>query len=338
MASIVEEIRNLIPPGAQYSGTGWHNFNCPACGDKRRRGGILFTDDGGFKYSCFNGGCDYNIRPTGWSPEMDGFGGRVRQLYQMLGGDIRRIPIELLMRRRGKVFNKDGSVTEEKPLDVVYKFEECDLPQGSQLLSDAVKDEIPEAFEVLEYLKKRAVPPKKIREFEFVWSPEYPYHLIIPYVHNDAIVGYVGRSIRKSGSGKDRFIQRSPSDYIFNQHLLRTYRARYLFVVEAPLDAITLECLAVRNDRMTTRQENLLITSGKDIVLIPDLKRGEWSGFYETAMKHKWYLSIPGWGPGVGDVQQSVSHSGLLYTIMRIMQGTTRNYRKAKVLLNSRST
>ena len=166
-----------------------------------------------------------------------------------------------------------------------------------------------------------------------MWSPEHPHHLIIPYIHNDAIVGYVGRSIRKSGSGKDRFIQKSPPDYVFNQHMLRSYTARYLFVVEAPLDAISLECLAVRNDRMTARQENLMITSGKDIVLIPDLKKGEWGGFFEAAKKYNWYLSVPDWGPGIGDVQQSVSTSGLLYTITRVMQGTTRNYRRAELLL-----
>lgn len=76
-----------------------------------------------------------------------------------------------------------------------------------------------------------------------------------------------------------------------------------------------------------------MVTSGKDIVLIPDLKKGEWDGFFETAKKHNWYLSVPDWGPGVGDVQQSVSTSGLLYTITRVMQGTTRNYRRAELLL-----
>jgi len=337
MASIIEEVRELVPPGSVHSGTDWYNFNCPACGDRRNRGGLKFTDDGGFRYYCFNGGCEYNTQPTGWSSDMDGFVGRVRRLYEMLGGDVRRIPIELLMRGRKYTYDKQGNVKEQKKLEVAYQFPECALPEDSQLLVDAAKQDA-RAFEVLVYLKKRKVPPSKIREFEFVWSPRYPYHLIIPYVHHDAIVGYVGRSIRKAGSGRDRFIQQAPSDYIFNQHLLRTYTSRYVLVLEAPLDAVTLECLAVRSDRFTAKQENLLAVSGKDVVLIPDLKKGEWRGFFEAARKNNWYVSIPDWGRGISDVQESVFKSGLLYTITCVMRSTTRNYTKAEVMLSARAT
>lgn len=80
-----------------------------------------------------------------------------------------------------------------------------------------------------------------------------------------------------------------------------------------------------------------MITSGKDIVLIPDLKKDEWVGFYETAKKNNWYLSVPDWGEGIGDVQASITRNGLLHTITRIMQGTTRNYRKAEGLLRRRA-
>lgn len=337
MVSIVDEMRDLVPPGAQHSGTGWYNFNCPSCGDKRKRGGLLFTDEGGFKYYCFNGGCEFNIKPTGWSPEMDGFGGRPRRLFEDLGGDIRRIPVRQLMRRGGYTFDQKGNIKEDKPLEVSWRFPEGSLPEGSMMLLEAAREHT-EALDVLAYLKQRKVPPNKIRGFDFVWTPKHPYHLIIPYIHHDTIVGYVGRSIRKSGSGSDRFIQNSPSDYIFNQHLLRTYTSKYLFVVEAPLDAISLECLAIRNDRLTKKQANLLQVSGKDVVLIPDLKEGEWKGFFEEAKDHNWYLSIPDWGEGIGDVQESITKSGLLYTITCVMRGTTRNYTRAEVLLKTRAS
>jgi hypothetical protein len=61
--SIIDEIRSIVPRG-YVSGQGWHNFNCPSCGDKRRRGGVLFTDDG-FIYRCFDGGCTYNLKSLG---------------------------------------------------------------------------------------------------------------------------------------------------------------------------------------------------------------------------------------------------------------------------------
>ena len=338
---ILDEIRSVIPANRRTSGSGeWINFCCPACGDKRYRGGISFTATGGFRYYCFNGGCEYNIRPTGWEPG-NGFGGRPRRLFEDLGGNTRNIPLAELMRWSATKFGENGTAEKGEELEVVHTFPEMELPEGSQPLMDVYQQDRA-ANQVMQFAVSRM--GSLVTERQLYWSSKHPFHLIIPYFHyRDKIVGYLGRSISHN-SGRRRFIQRAPSDYMYNQHLLATYSARYLFVVESPMDAMLLGCLAARNDRLTEKQVNLLKVSGKDIVMVPDQKRGEWEGFIEHATDNNWYIAVPDWGgrhnPGplrATDIGGSVQTKGLLFTIKCLMQSTTRNYTRARVELGHRS-
>ena len=85
------------------------------------------------------------------------------------------------------------------------------------------------------------------------------------------------------------------------------------------MDASLLGCVAVRNARLSPKQINLLRVSGKDIVMIPDMKKGEWGEFVSTAQEHNWYVSVPDWGGKANpdplrttDIGQSVQKNGLL--------------------------
>ena len=188
-----------------------------------------------------------------------------------MGGDVRDISLKELMKWKTRLFSNSGEVVEEgEELEVSWKFPEARLPKDTIMLTQAF-DEHSGAYKVFSYLSKRI--RGYARELPFLWSPEHPYYLIIPYQHYGKTVGYLGRHIYKQTG--DRFIQHSPSDYMFNQHLISTHAAKYMFVVESPLDAWLLNCLGSRNAALTTKQTNLLKVSGKDIVLIPDLKSGE---------------------------------------------------------------
>lgn len=329
---ILTEFKSVIPANRRPSGTGWLNFCCPACGDRRYRGGVYFTPSGGFRYSCFNGGCEFNTQPTGWEPG-NGFGGRPRRLFELMGGDIRRIPLKELMRWNAKQYSTTGEIEgDDGELDVVYTFPEVKLPSDTQPLFDVYQTDY-RANKVAKYVAERIGPIGK--NLPLFWSPEHPYHLIIPYKHyRNKVVGYLGRHIYRKSGGK-RFIQRAPNDYIFNQHIVSTHTARYLFVVESPLEALMLRCLGVRNDRLTERQVNLLKVSGKDIVLIPDQKKGEWEAFYQTAVDNDWYIAVPEWKGHVSDITDSVKVYGLLYTLESIMNATTKNYTLAKQQLKA---
>ncbi len=330
MTDILDEFRLAIPANRRVSPGGWTNICCPACGDRRFRGGVSYTPTGGWRYYCFNGGCEFNSQPTGWEPG-NGFGGRSRKLFELMGGDIRRIPLAERMRWSTTKFSKDGSIIEGgKDLEVVHTFPEVDLPEGCELLRDIYLDSTT-ASKVMVYAHGR-MGTDFVRNFPLYWTEKYPYYVIMPYFHyKEKIVGYLGRHIYRT-SGPKRFIQRAPTDYLFNQHLLNTYSARYLFVVESPMDAALLGCVASRNDRLTDKQMNLLKVSGKDIVLVPDCKKGESDEFVRQAKENDWFVSIPEWtgksNPDIlktTDIGRSVIKDGLLFTIELMMKGTTKN-------------
>ena len=340
MTDILEEVRLIIPARRRNSPSGWINVCCPACGDRRYRGGFNFTPSGGFRYFCFNGGCEYDTRPTGWEPG-NGFGGRPRRLFELFGGDVKRIPLKELMKWNATKYSTSGDAeNEEEELDVVWQFPEVSLPPGSEPLMDVYKQSL-SANKVMQYAVSRV--GEFVKNLPFYWSPEHPYHLLIPYLHyKNKIVGYLGRHIYRD-YGK-RFIQHAPNDYLFNQHLISSYNARYLFVVESPLDALLLGCVASRGDRLTDRQANLLRTSGKEIVLIPDRKQGEWEGYLELAEKQNWFVSIPRWtgetnpeSEKLSDISHSFRQNGLLFTIETVMQHTTRNFTRAVIEMNQRN-
>lgn len=286
----------------------------------------MFTPSGGFRYRCFNGGCEFE-RPTGWE-QGNGFGGRPRKIFELLGGDINQIPMKELLTWQQNVYDHKGKVTARtEELEVVYKFPSMELPEGTTFLLEAAKTE-PAANKVLKYLVKR--DPANIRDFPYMWAPgKFSYYFIIPFLHyHNQIVGYVGRHIHLR-TGERRFIGRAPSDYMFNQHIISTNKARYLFVVESPLDAIALNCVAARGSRLTQKQINLLRVSGKDIVLIPDIRKGEWQDFFEIALANKWLISCPDFGGGETDIMRSVSKNGLLLTAEMAIRGIIEDYDKA---------
>jgi hypothetical protein len=99
------------------------------------------------------------------------------------------------------------------------------------------------------------------------------------------------------------------------------------------MDAALLGCVASRNDRLTEKQINLLKVSGKDIVLVPDYKAGEFSEYLRQAKDNNWFVSVPKWtgkdNPDIlrtADIGSSIVKDGLLFTIQLMMQATTRNY------------
>jgi len=82
--TVTQKFIDLLPRG-RPSPTGYHNFNCPACSDRKQKGGFLTLANGGFLYKCFRASCEFN-KATGWQPGRN-VGEREKQLYSLLGGD-----------------------------------------------------------------------------------------------------------------------------------------------------------------------------------------------------------------------------------------------------------
>ncbi len=359
MNEIIEAFRRLIPARHKKNGRGWIAFNCPACGDRRGRGGYLETPSGGFRYRCMNGGCWFE-RSAGWEPD-NGFYGSPRRLFEIMGGDITEIPEHLLQPKsaaRLVMSNKDlaqwwlsdamiGPGYKENKNAVTLDFPVLSLPKKSQFLWEC---NTPDAIDAQNYMLKRGQFFKEsvhIKKYSpLLWSPRYKRHVIIPFINNGEIIGWIARKI---DPGKDLAhikCPRFPSDYMLNQNLRFQYPD--VFVVEGAFDAIALRALCTFGNVISKRQANLLNqlqNRGKRIVLIPDFEVDEWKSYLLMAERHGWSVSTPEW-PGddnyspidhIKDPGDSIKRNGLLYTLEIIMKSITNNYEDAKLILTRRS-
>lgn len=328
--SIPDRFHELATARAHHLARGWINVDCPACGDRRQRLGILRTESGGLRIFCYNGGCSYND-PTGWEPG-DGLYGRVLGMFLKLGGKLGDIPLTERMKRATRVVTdrRGNTIGIEKELETVTRFPKCDLPEGSDILVEVAKRK-PQAQVVLDYLKRRN--EILVDKHPFCWSPKHPDYLIIPYLHYGNIVGYLGRHITKA-SGAGRFIQKAPSDYMFNQDLLFQQEGTYVLVMESPLDAIAIDGVATRGTKPSEKMINLLRISGKEPVMIPDMKSAESQIFLQIAEDNDWPVSMNSWGKNVKDVGDVVRQAGLLFATEQIIKNATTNYTEAKIRMS----
>lgn len=315
-------------PTGRANAKGWYEFNCPSCGDKRRRGGFILTDDGGFRYRCFNGGCDFANSPTGWDPG-EGLGGRPRMLLRLLGGDAKDLPTELLIRRANR-YTRDGRLLERSTELPVFNFPDVALPTNTldlMTLPDEVPPEIAEeiapAYEARKYVLSRC--ESFIDETWFGWSPLYPKMFILPYTHRGHTVGWMGRTFE----GQRQIIRKKHADYLYNQEVLEDDDAA-IILVEGELDAEAIMGVACCGTTLGKKQELLLQTSGRDVVVLPDFS-ADGQNLIAIAERNGWYISTPDWDRYVKDATQAVSKYGRVYTVASVMAARSKNYTLGRI-------
>jgi len=244
-------------------------------------------------------------------------------LYFLLGGSLRAIPL------------KEQIVSNTERIDsveITTKFDSVTLPGGSFPLMTALEKFGQRVVPVVEYLFSRGdfylYPDYESR---FWWSPEMPTKLIIPFFHHDRVVGYMGRDIRVKGADPGRFVQTAASDYLFDQHRIRTLGGKYVFVMESPMSAIPLSGTATRANRLTAKQINFLKVSDKTPILIPDYKGEEWKPYLNLAEQEQWPVSTPNWP--YKDVGEAMQEMGCLKVATILMNSMTLNYKMAELVI-----
>ena len=319
--AILSEFKNAVMSRPHYSARGFHNVNCPACGDRRKRGGFAPTPTGGFRYFCYNAGCTFNEQPTGWEPG-NGLVGRVATLFRLLGCSIKAIPLKERM-----VTN----VERQDSVEVATKFSTRDLPGGSMPIMKALEKFGDRAAPAVEYLFSRGdfylYPDYENR---FWWSVTIPDFVLIPFFHHDRVVGYMGRSIRKGVDGTKRFIQSAEKEYLFDQHRIKNM-SKHVLVMESPMSAIPLGGVASRSNRLSPKQVNLLKVSDKIPVLIPDYKGEEWKPYLNVAEQEGWPIATPNWK--YKDVGAAMQDMGCANALMVLMESMTVNYKMAEIVI-----
>lgn len=331
MNPITTAFMSVLPPGSKRTRS-WINFNCPMCGDSRSRCGFLETPSGGFRIRCFNATCPLNDSATGWEPGS-GLGGRPKQFFTALGGDMKDLPIAELL-RLSDAYRADGS---KRPVaDIATKFEPCELPPGCVPLEDAADHAVDEdQIEGLSVIIDRMMDlgDEIMASHPLYWTPAQPHMMVIPFLHHGQVVGWIGRNYKPGGK---RFSGKSPADYIFRQDTMERGSSRSAIVVEGVMNAIAIRGLATRNSSLTKKQEALLNAGGQKIIMLPDLNQTGLA-FVDAARRNGWEVSIPNWDHGIKDVCDAVRKYGLLYTMQSVVSASTNNYVKAKAVLNTRS-
>lgn len=309
MNLIQATVKAALPPKRKVTPTGWESFNAVCCHhrgekrDTRGRGGVIFTSDG-FNYHCFN--CNFK---AGWTPGHT-LSANTRKLLSWIGvstQDINKLVLEAIKA-------KNDLKPVEKSLNMGLELKE--LPRNSLVFDEWVQQgcQDEDFINVIDYVLSRNLD---LDWYPWMWSSENGYRdrVIIPYYHDGNVVGWTARKIT---NGTPKYLSTSQPSYVFNLDR-QTYDRKFVIVVEGPIDAITVDGVAVLSNELNEGQIARINGLGKEVIVVPDNDK---SGIklLTTALEQGWSVSLPEWEPHIKDVANAVETYGRLYTIFTILK------------------
>lgn len=327
MHSIQQNIIDSLPQKRKQASKGWISFNAPCCthrgetADRRSRGGLLPTPEGGFSYHCFN--CNYK---TGWQPGSH-LGYRVRNLLNWLGMPSDQIQLLVFEAMR----NVDKEVVQQELKKKSKSFKSVELPDSGSVL------ELVEAGAhhldlnlnaVVEFIKARGF---SLNDYNWQWSPSVKYGLnrrvIVPYTWQGKTIGYTARSV--SNDTKLKYFNQVDSDYVFNIDA-QTPERQFVIVTEGPLDAVSVGGVAVLTNEVSESKAEIIESLGKQVIVVPDQDRSG-KRLVEQAIDYGWSVSFPLWESDVKDCAEAHRRYGKLYTLRSILANVESNDLKIKL-------
>jgi len=322
MNEVQAAIQSLLPANRKLTTGGWISFNAVCCHnrgdrpDSKKRGGVLFTADG-FTYHCFN--CGFK---AGWSPGKL-LSANTKSLFKWCGmgdTDISRLGLITLK------FKEDQPQTKRA---LVFDLMERSLPDEcksiNQWIAEGAQDI--ELLDVISYL----VDKRKVGWDWYNWhwsaAPGFRDRVIVPFYHDNKIVGYTGRKITE---GKPKYLTDSQNGYVFNLDS-QTYDRSCVIVVEGQFDAIAIDGAAIMTNEPNETQCARLNALGKQIIVVPDRDRPG-ARLVKAALDNGWAVSLPPWEDSVKDVADAVKKYGRLYTLTTILHYQETNKIKIQLL------
>lgn len=313
MNVVQQAVLEHLPYNTKSSAGGWNSFNAVCCihngetPDKRRRGGIICSDDGAIAYHCFN--CQFK---ASWRPGLT-ISYKFKKLLSWLGiydSDLSQLQFAALK------LKEDTSGIDNSSLPVnrrtareKYDFNEVEFPENLTTLDDA-----PE--EIRQYVAARKLDSQKI-----LWANSllYAKRIIVPFTWYDKIVGYSARIITPEKS-KTKYINKHDPGYVYGYDN-QPANAAFALVSDGVLDALSLNGMAVLSQNCSTLQAELINTmaSEREMIVVPD---HDPSGKYliDDAIKYQWTVSYPTWHPEVKDINDAVVKYGKLFTLKSILE------------------
>lgn len=313
--SIGEIIYSYLPAKRKQTPSGWVKFNAICChhngtsADNRARGGMIQNGDG-LSYHCFNCGFKASYQPGRHLTR------KMRQLLSWLGAPddvINKITLEAMKIQ-----------SDETALEAVSipKFENKPLPEGSLKISEWLesRQSLPEQLEqdyarVVEYVISRQLDPM----MDFYWCPMNGFadRVIIPFRLDGRIVGHTARKVI---DGRPKYISDQTPGYVFNLDK-QTQDKEFVIVVEGPVDALSIDAVAILGAEIMDKQALLINRLGRRVIVVPD-RDADGKRTVEQAILNRYSVSMPIWPEGVKDVNDAVKKLGRLHTLYKIVSET----------------
>lgn len=322
---ISEALKSRLPP-RKGSARGWESFNCPMChingepsADRRKKGNIIFSGPS-FTFRCWR--CKYKAH---WRPGMR-FGEKIDKLFTQLGfttDELLKLKLQTMQIQQLVSIDHDF----EKEYEERPDFEHIRLP------SEAI--DISEGGELVEneHFQKVVLYVQDLGEqlwSDIFWSPSTKYQmhrrLIIPFYHQNAIVGYTARYAAKNPPSKiPKYMTKCPDGFLYNNHLLDDFNRKFIVLVEGPIDAKAINGVAYLKDSLGPKQINWLNSSGKEIILLPD--RGTSAKVaIDQAVDNGWSVAMPReWDHDLKDAHDAYLRYGALWTAESILNAKINN-------------
>ena len=309
MNIIQESVHTVLPAKRKQASGGWTTFDSPCCHhrgesmDTRGRGGIKFDGDG-FVFHCFN--CNFK---AGWTPGHL-LSQNTRNLMLWLGipsADVQKFALE-------EIRAKEDMKPIEKSLNL--GINPVVLPENCKTFDEYIKEGCnDENFaSTVAYVLDRGM---KLEWYPWMWSPTTGYQdrVIIPYFYSGKIVGWTARKISE---GRPKYLTSSQPSYVFNLDR-QTYERNYVIVVEGPIDAISIDGVAIMSNTLNAEQLFRINSLQKEVIVVPDRDLAG-TKLIDIAIDQGWSVSSPEWHSGIKDVADAVLNYGRIYTLYSILK------------------
>lgn len=296
--------------------TGWINFNCTICHERRLRGGMINTG-AVTSISCFNCGWKCSYRFGKW------LGDDMRQFLLSLGIPERDVAhLALYTEQLRRLVIDDPQLQRDLDIRVAPSFTSIGLPSSAKTLDEwyACGCADSDLQETVAYLLTRGEVAACATNY--YWTPRRSLrrHLIIPCYHDERLVGWVGRAI---DDVKQRYYSQVPSNYLFNTRFLNGER-HYIPIVEGVFDALLIDGVAALGASLNAQQIAWINQSGKQPVVVPD-RDASGDRLVEIAIAQGWPVAAPHygrhqwWEADVKDAAEAVCRYGKLYVLQSII-------------------
>jgi hypothetical protein len=327
MNLIQQSIVDALPSKRKQASKGWISFDAQCCvhrgetADKRQRGGLLLTPEGGFSYHCFN--CQYT---AGWAPGYH-LNYRVRNLLGWMGvaqEQIQRLVFEAMR-------NVNHEIVRQELKKKTASFVPVDIPDAApvaELVAAGAHELDSDLNAAVEFIQQRGF---SLSDYNWMWSPTTEHGLcrriIIPYYWQGKTVGYTARSVYTNS--KLKYFNQVDSDYVFNIDA-QTLQREFVVVTEGPLDAIAVDGVAVLTNDVNEAKAEIIESLGKQVIVVPDRDRSG-KRLLDKALEYGWAVSFPLWEPDVKDCADAHQRYGKLYTLRSILADTETSALKIKL-------